>query len=81
VPLSGRALAILEELAAAKTGAFVFPGQRHGKPLSGNASHALGISRTTIYNLAATGKIRLIKIGGRTLVPESEIDRLVEGAA
>jgi integrase len=34
VPLSGRALAILEELAAARTGDFVFPGQRHGKPLS-----------------------------------------------
>jgi excisionase family DNA binding protein len=46
-----------------------------------DASHALGLSRTTIYNLAAVGKIRLIKIGGRTLVPESEIDRLVEGAS
>src|ERR1700730_16299749 len=34
VPLLSRALAILEELAAAKTGDFVFPGQRHGKPLS-----------------------------------------------
>src|ERR1700730_1722307 len=34
VPLSGRALAILETLAAARTGDFVFPGQRHGKPLS-----------------------------------------------
>ena len=34
VPLSGRALTILEELAAARTGDFVFPGQRHGKPLS-----------------------------------------------
>lgn len=45
-----------------------------------DASHALGLSRTTIYNLAAAGKIRLIKIGGRTLVPESEIDRLVDGA-
>jgi excisionase family DNA binding protein len=44
-----------------------------------DASRAIGISRTTIYNLAAAGKIRLIKIGGRTLVPESEIDRLVEG--
>ncbi len=34
VPLSSRALAILETLAAARTGDFVFPGQRHGKPLS-----------------------------------------------
>jgi integrase len=35
VPLSDRALAILEELAEAKTSDFVFPGQRAGKPLSG----------------------------------------------
>jgi integrase len=34
VPLSGRALAILARLADAKTGEHVFPGQRHGKPLS-----------------------------------------------
>jgi integrase len=37
VPLSGRALAILEKLAEAKTGEFVFPGQRRGKPLSSMA--------------------------------------------
>jgi len=35
VPLSIRALAILEKLAEAKTGDFVFAGQRPGKPLSG----------------------------------------------
>ncbi|MGH6936727.1 MAG: tyrosine-type recombinase/integrase, partial [Methylocella sp.] len=34
VSLSSRALAILERLGEAKTGEFVFPGQRHGKPLS-----------------------------------------------
>ena len=34
VPLSGRALAILKRLGEAKTGEFVFPGQRIGKPLS-----------------------------------------------
>jgi excisionase family DNA binding protein len=45
------------------------------------ACAALGIGRSTIYALAADGKIRLIHIGRRTLVPESEIDRLVaEGA-
>jgi Phage integrase family len=37
VPLSGRAVAIVKELAEAKTGEFVFPGQRPGKPLSGMA--------------------------------------------
>ncbi|PZR82018.1 MAG: hypothetical protein DLM68_16630 [Hyphomicrobiales bacterium] len=34
VPLSDRALAILERLSSARTGEFVFPGQRPGKPLS-----------------------------------------------
>jgi integrase len=37
VPLSSRALAVLEAVAEAKTGEFVFPGQRAGKPLSGMA--------------------------------------------
>jgi integrase len=37
IPLSDRALAILEKLAQAKTGEFVFPGQRVGKSLSGMA--------------------------------------------
>jgi integrase len=34
VPLSGRALAILKELAAARTGDFVFPGERHVSAMS-----------------------------------------------
>jgi integrase len=37
MPLSTRALAILEKLAEAKTSDFVFAGQRPGKPLSGMA--------------------------------------------
>ena len=37
VPLSDRALAILKKLAEAKTGKFVFPGHRDGKPLSNMA--------------------------------------------
>lgn len=46
------------------------------------ACAALGISRSTIYALAAEGKIRLVHIGRRALVPESEIDRLAsEGTA
>jgi excisionase family DNA binding protein len=46
-----------------------------------NACRALDISRSHLYDLAAQGKIRLIKIGNRTLVPEAEIRRLAtEGA-
>jgi len=37
VPLSGRALAILARLGETKTGDFVFPGQKPGKPLSAMA--------------------------------------------
>jgi len=38
-----------------------------------------GISRNSIYRLNASGKLRLIKVGGRTLIPHSEIVRLLEG--
>jgi integrase len=37
VPLSNRALAIIEGLAQARTGEFIFAGQKAGKPLSGMA--------------------------------------------
>jgi integrase len=37
VPLSGRALAILKKLDAARTSEYVFPGRRPGQPLSGMA--------------------------------------------
>jgi excisionase family DNA binding protein len=43
-----------------------------------DACDALQISRSHLYALAAAGKIKLIRIGGRTLVPEAEIDRLAE---
>jgi excisionase family DNA binding protein len=45
-----------------------------------DACSTLGISRSTIYKLASAGKLRLIKIGGRTLVSESEIDRLASSS-
>jgi integrase len=41
VPLSDRAIAILKEMEAARTGEFVFPGQRPGRPLSGMAFQML----------------------------------------
>lgn len=46
-----------------------------------DACAALGVSRSHLYNLAAKGEIRLARIGNRTLVPESEIDRLLGEAA
>ncbi|MFO1126406.1 MAG: helix-turn-helix domain-containing protein [Methylocystis sp.] len=50
-------------------------GRRADKP--NDACAALGVSRSHIYNLAGEGKIRLVRIGNRTVVPESEIDRLL----
>jgi excisionase family DNA binding protein len=37
----------------------------------------IGVGRTSIYKLAAEGKLRLVRIGGRTLLPEEEIIRLI----
>ena len=46
-----------------------------------DACAALGIGRSTLYKLAGEGKIKLVRVLGRTLVPESEIERLTsEGA-
>jgi excisionase family DNA binding protein len=42
-------------------------------------AHRIGVGRSTIYKLAAEGKIRLIKVAGRRLIPEEEIARLVSG--
>jgi len=41
-----------------------------------HACDLLGIGRVTFYKEVGLGKIRIIKIGGRTLVPRSEIERL-----
>ncbi len=42
-----------------------------------DACAALGVGRSHLYALAREGKIRLVRIGNRTVVPESEIDRLL----
>jgi excisionase family DNA binding protein len=41
-----------------------------------DACRAIGIGRSTLYKLAGNGKIKLVHVLGRTLVPESEIERL-----
>ena len=42
-----------------------------------DACRTMGISRSHLYALATKGYIRLVRIGGRTVVPESEIDRIL----
>ncbi len=39
----------------------------------------VGISSSTFYKNVGLGKIRVVKIGGRTLVPATEAERLLEG--
>lgn len=46
-----------------------------------DACMALGIGRTSLYELAKNGELKLIKIAGRTLVPRSELERLTQVGA
>jgi len=41
----------------------------------------VGISTATFYKYVGLGKIRVVKLGGRTLVPAAEVDRLLSGSA
>lgn len=37
----------------------------------------VGVSRTLAYRLAGAGKLRLVKLGSRTVVPMAEVRRLL----
>ena len=54
VPLAARAAEILEIMAAARMGDFVFPGQKKGKPLSGMAMEMM-LRRMKIENATVHG--------------------------
>ena len=41
------------------------------------ACRRLGVAKTSIYALIKGGELRSIKIGSRTLIPESELQRFV----
>lgn len=41
-----------------------------------DACEAMGIKRTLLYRLVRRGALQTVKIGGRTLIPRSEIERL-----
>ncbi|NLH80108.1 MAG: helix-turn-helix domain-containing protein [Phyllobacteriaceae bacterium] len=44
-----------------------------------DACKALSLGRSTIYKLINEGKLKSITIAGRTLIPRTEIERLVSG--
>jgi excisionase family DNA binding protein len=41
-----------------------------------DGARLLNVSRSTLYVLARARKLRLIRVAGRTLIPDSEIARL-----
>lgn len=42
-----------------------------------DACQRLGISRSTLYELIASGEIRSFKVGARTLIPEAELRKFI----
>ncbi|OBA92989.1 hypothetical protein A5666_00155 [Mycolicibacterium fortuitum] len=44
------------------------------------AAEELRISRTQLYRMRAQGRIRVVKLGYRVLVPAREIERLIDEA-
>jgi excisionase family DNA binding protein len=50
---------------------------RRAFPLD-EAGRLLGVSRASLYRQVEEGKLKFIRIGGRTLVPATEIDRIAE---
>ena len=45
------------------------------------ACHASSLGRTTIYNHIAAGRLRAVRIGGRTIIPADALRALIEGEA
>lgn len=43
------------------------------------AAHVSGLSRSTIYELIAAGKIRDVKVAGCRIVPAEDLHRLIAG--
>lgn len=41
-----------------------------------DACRALGIGKSTLYRLAKANKVRVVKIGGRSVLPADELERL-----
>lgn len=42
-----------------------------------DACRRLGISRNMLYRMIGAGEIRPIKIGSRTLIPETELQKVI----
>ncbi|MDG2526576.1 helix-turn-helix domain-containing protein [Stenotrophomonas sp. HITSZ_GD] len=51
-------------------------GQVHARSIS-DAAKSIGIGRSTLYELISANAIRAFKVGKRTLIAESELQRFV----
>lgn len=54
----------------------IAPAERLAYPIRETCQMLGGISAATFFELKRNGKIKTIKIGNRTLVPRSELERL-----
>lgn len=43
------------------------------------ACHASSLGRSTIYNHIAAGRLRAVRIGGRTVIPSEALHALISG--
>ena len=46
-----------------------------------DACHALSLGRSSLYKMINAGQLKPITIAGRTLIPRSEIERLIAEAS
>jgi excisionase family DNA binding protein len=45
------------------------------------ACQASSLSKSTLYNHIAAGRLRAVRVGGRTIIPAAALHALVEGRA
>jgi excisionase family DNA binding protein len=46
-----------------------------------DAARKIGVSSSLIWKLARTGRLDLVRIGGRTLVRADDLQKLIEGGS
>lgn len=42
------------------------------------AAHAMSVGKSTVWRWIAEGKVQTRKLGGRTLIPHSELEKLLQ---
>ena len=45
------------------------------------ACHASSLGRTTLYNHISAGRLRAVRVGGRTIIPAEALHALIAGDA